>query len=136
MSTRVFFAVAALCAGFAFAGASSAQSSTSPSRAEVKAETHALEKAGKLVPAGEGSPSPAPLPLSHKTRADRKAETLQARKADELHRTGLEPEYKEARALAKQPSTTTRAQRKASTTAAARAHELTPAGEGVDAPKR
>jgi len=49
MSTRIFFAVTALCAGFAFVGASSAQSSTSPSRAEVKAETRALEKAGVHV---------------------------------------------------------------------------------------
>ena len=136
MSTRTFFAVAALSAGFAFVGASSAQSSASPSRAEVKAETRALEKEGKLVPAGEGSLQPAPLPPSHKTRGERKAETLEARKAGTLRRTGLEPEWKEARALAKQPSTTTRAQRKATTLEAARAHELTPAGEGVDAPKK
>lgn len=120
-TTPVFIAVAA---GFVCASVW-AQSSASPSRAEVNAETRAAEKAHQLTPAGEGSPAPAPEARSTKTRGERKAETLEARKTGQLHRTGLEPEYKEARALAKMPSTTTRAERKATTKAAEKSGQLT-----------
>lgn len=109
----------------------------SPSRAEIKAETRAAEKAGQLTPAGEGSPrSYIPTTPSTLTRAERKAATLQARKAGELRKPGPEPEWKAARALARAPSTTTRAERKSSTLAAAKAGSLVPAGEGVDAPRK
>jgi hypothetical protein len=109
----------------------------SPSRAEVKAETRAAEKAGQLAPAGEGSPrSYAPPTASMRTRAERKAETLQAREAGELHRAGPEPEWKAARAIARMPSTMTRAERKASTLAAAKSGRLIPSGERADAPRK
>src|SRR4029453_7217650 len=54
-------------------------------RAEVKAETRALEKAGKLTPAGEGSPTSWETNFkSTKTREERKTETTLAAKNGEL----------------------------------------------------
>lgn len=103
----------------------------SASRAEVKAETRAAQKAGQLTPAGEGLREAIPQAPSSRTRAERKAETLRARQLGELRKAGLEPEWKAARAAALIPSVTTRAERKASTAAAARAGQLTPAGEGA-----
>lgn len=102
-----------------------------PSRADVKAETRTAGRSGQLTPTGEGSPVAAPQPRSTKTRAQRKAETLQSRIAGELPRAGLEPEWKAARQEARVPSTTTRAERKSATLAAARANQLKPAGEAA-----
>jgi hypothetical protein len=103
------------------------------SRADVKAETRAAQKAGALVPAGETSPRQAPQTLSSKTRHERKAETIAAGNAGELRRTGQEPEWKTAREAARVPSTRSRPDRKATTVAAARAGRLTPPGEGSPA---
>ena len=71
--------------GSAIAQAAFAQASAPPSRADVKAETKAAEKAGKLTPAGEGTaPAEAPGAKSTKTRAERKAETMTwVKRADE-----------------------------------------------------
>ena len=68
---------------------------SSPSRADVKAETRALEKAGKLEPAGPGGTREermAPPPTSTKTRAERKAETRAAARAKQLTPAGEAPE--------------------------------------------
>jgi hypothetical protein len=111
---------------------------SSPSRADVKAETRALEKAGKLEPAGPGGTRAermAAPPKSTKTRAERKAETVAARKAGTLRPAGSGPT--KAELTAPPPtSTKTRAERKAETRAAARARQLTPAGEAPEAPKK
>ena len=111
---------------------------SSPSRADVKAETRALEKAGKLEPAGAGGTRAermAAPPRSTKSRAERKAETVAARKAGTLRPAGSGPT--KAEQTAPPPSSTrSRAERKAETRAAARARQLTPAGEGPEAPKK
>ena len=80
-------AVAAL-----FAQASFAQTTAPAARADVKAETKAAEKAGKLTPAGEASvPTEKATAKSTKTRAERKAETKDAAKAKELTPAGEGP---------------------------------------------
>jgi hypothetical protein len=106
-----------------------------PSRAAVKSETRALEHAHKLAPAGEGvSPFEAPLPKSTKTRYERKAETMAARRQGELKPAGDAGDLKAERVAMLAPATKTRAERKSETRAAARAHQLIPAGEGPGAP--
>jgi hypothetical protein len=135
MTRKTIVAALALssAAGLAFGQASS------PSRADVKAETRAAEKAGKLTPAGQGT---APkdngaVGTSTKTREERKAETRAAAKNKELTPAGPQHPAQKADAAARnQPSTTTREERKAETKAAAKAGELTPAGEGPLAPKK
>ena len=81
MQMKNALTIVAAVAAAMFTQASFAQASAPASRAEVKSETMAAEKAGKLTPAGEGS---APVEKSNakstKTRAERKAETQEARK--------------------------------------------------------
>ena len=76
MKTKNALTIVAAVAAAMFAQASFAQASAPASRAEVKAETKAAEKAGKLTPAGEGA---APVAKSDEkstmTRAERKAAT-------------------------------------------------------------
>ena len=61
-----------------------------PTRADVKAEARAANKARQLQPAGEGpSTDAAQKSASTKTKAERKAETLQARKEGKLPPAGL-----------------------------------------------
>jgi hypothetical protein len=129
MKIRILAALALLTAsGVALAQASS------PSRADVKAETKAAEKNRQLTPAGESSPTPPAGTGSTKTKEQRKAETLEARKKGELAPAGST--QKADVATQKQPTTTDRAKRKADTAAAEKAGKLTPAGEGPDAPKK
>jgi hypothetical protein len=112
---------------------SRAQASSDPvSRADVKAETRAAEKAGQLTPAGEGvPPMPQKQSKSSYTRAERKASTLQASKSGDLIPAGDAGQEKEiAVKEAKSRSTKTRAERKAETLAARKAGQLIPAGEG------
>jgi len=92
-----------------------AQDNTPPaSRAEVKAETRAAEKAGRLTPAGEGAaPTEKVTTKSTKTRAQRKAETMQARKSGDLAPAGEAEDAKKDKELQSMHSTKTRAQRKA-----------------------
>ncbi len=98
-------------------------------RAEVKADTRAAEKAGKLTPAGEAAnPTIAPASGPRTTRAERKAATLAARKAGTLTPAG--PDQKADVAIQKQPPTKTRAERKAETIEARKKGELVPAGQG------
>ena len=133
--------IATLGIALAFAagtGLALADSTQAPlTRAEVKAETRALEKTHKLTPAGQGvKPYDQPARASTKTIADRKAETLAARKAGELEPAGDVGDIKAERAAMSTPSATTRAARKADTRAAEKNRMLVPAGEGPDAPKK
>ena len=81
MSSHPVVNVAALLAASLLCHAAAAQTSSAPlTRAEVKAETRAAEKAGKLTPAGQG-PEVKVSRKSGTTRAQRKADTLAARKA-------------------------------------------------------
>ena len=112
-----------------------AQASAPLTRAEVKAETRAAEKAGKLTPAGQGgAPAAAPVAGPTKTRAQRKAETLAARNAGTLAPAG--PTQKGDVADRLRPTAKTRAERKAETLEAARKGELVPAGQGSPAPSK
>jgi hypothetical protein len=129
---------AAIAAAIFSNGAFSQDSAPPASRASIKAETRAAEKAGKLTPAGEGGPvDSSPKARSTKTRADRKAETRLARKDGELAPAGETQELKEERAeVSGGHSTKTRAQRKAEERADAKAGKLIPAGEGPQAPTK
>ena len=69
-----------------------------------------------------------------KTRAQRKAETIEARKAGTLAPAGST--QKADNADRAKPTVKSRADRKAETRAAEKAGELTPAGEGPAAPKK
>ena len=110
-----------------------AADSPGQSRAEVKGATRAALRSGQLTPPGEATRVQRPdVTASTRSRSDRKAETLQARKAGELRPAGMEPEWKAARRDARKPSTLTRADRKAATLAAAAQGKLVPAGEGSD----
>ena len=86
MKTKlVLGAVAAAVAVFsqgAFAQASS------PSRADVKAETKAAEKSGKLTPAGEATGSTSPGKGSETTKEARKAQTKADVKAGKTQPAG------------------------------------------------
>lgn len=131
--------LAAAIAAAVFSNGAFAQDSAPPaSRAAIKAETRAAEKAGKLIPAGEGSPvDPSLSSRSNKTRAERKAETRAARKSGDLIPAGETEDTKEEMAeLSPKHSTKTRAQRKAEVRADAKAGKLIPAGEGPTAPTK
>lgn len=130
--------LAAAMAVAVFSNGAFAQDSAAPaSRAAIKAETKAAEKAGTLTPAGEGSPVDRSLSSrSNKTRAERKAETRQARKSGELMPAGETEDLKEEKAELSAHSTKTRAQRKAQVRADAKAGKLIPAGEGPTAPSK
>ncbi len=116
-------------------GVALAQTSTASApvtRAEVKAEARAAEKAG-TIPSGEQTyvrPS-----KSVKSRAEVKAATAEAGRKGELPQPGLVPEWKQAKARDARPSTTTRAERKATTQAAAKAGQLPATGEAQNAPE-
>jgi hypothetical protein len=132
--THLAIAVAAAAASMLWTAAFG-QSNAPLTRAEVKAETRAAEKAGKLVPAGEG-PEFAVSTKSNTTRAKRKADTRAAEKAGEIPRAGdaeIAMQDEETRA---QKTTVNRAERKAQTRALEKSGRLVPAGEGPDAPKK
>lgn len=97
-------------------------------RAEIKADTRAAEKAGKLTPAGEAAnPTIAPASGPRTTRAERKAAALAARKAGKLTPAGEAANPTIAPASGPR---TTRAERKAETLDAKKKGELVPAGQG------
>ena len=130
---KITFAALAL----AIAAPVLAQNTSPVSRAEVKAETRALEKAGKLTPAGEGSPTGAEADFkSTKTRTERKDETLQAAKNHELTPAGSAGAYKTDNAIRNSKTTRSRPERKEETRLAQKERELIPAGEGPQAPRR
>jgi len=94
MSRNVLTVVAAAAVAL-FAQGVFAQASAPASRADVKAETKAAEKAGKLTPAGEGPgamTSGEKGGTSTKTRMDRKDETKAAAKAKQLTPAGEGPD--------------------------------------------
>jgi len=121
-----------------FAQGAFAQASAPASRAEIKAETAAAEKAGKLTPAGEGpgNLTKAPSTSSDTTRAARKAKTLEDRKDGDLIPAGPATGGKQLRAEEAKPSTKTRAERKAETLKDEKEGKLIPAGEGPGSPKK
>ena len=80
--------VAAVAAAMFAQGALAQDAASSPTRADVKAETKAAGKAGKLTPAGEGPTAAAPAASSTKTRAERKAATKADAKAGKLTPAG------------------------------------------------
>ena len=102
---------------------------TSPSRADVKAQTKAANSSGDLWRGGE-TPLPERPFQTTKSRSDRKAETLAARKRGDLSTSG-EAHFKShtARPLR---SDRTRAERKAETRQAIKDGTLAPAGEAED----
>lgn len=136
MTMKNTLTVVAAVAAAMFTQASFAQASAPASRAEVKSETRAAEKAGKLTPAGEGS---APVEKSNakstKTRAERKAETQEARKDKKLTPAGQATTPAAVAAPATGPAAA-RSDVKAETKAAVKAGTTIPAGEGPTAPKK
>jgi len=118
-------------------GLALAETSQAPvTRAEVKAETRALQSAHKLAPAGrDGINNPlAKTPLaSTKTRAERKAEVAEASANGDLPPAGDARDVKADRADRAAPTTAVRAERRAETRAAEMAGRLTRAGEAGDA---
>ena len=128
--------LAGLFAGLAFAAfglTAYAQTESKPtSRAEVKEQTKAANKAGQIATGEEDSmKSQMPKTKSDKSRADTKAETKAAAKGGGLGSPGQQrfktENYSQRDQLAK--STKTKAEGKAQTLAAARAHQLMPPGE-------
>jgi hypothetical protein len=138
MDTKTLLMAATSGALLFSAQIASPQETAAPrARADVKAETRSAEKAGKLVPAGQGPTGDKDAAFkSTKTRAQRKAETREARREGELEPTGEAAGLKEERAEDSAPSTTSRALRKAQTRELEKAGKLTPAGQGPDAPRK
>jgi hypothetical protein len=134
MSSKLKLTITAAVASL-LCHAAMAQTAAPVSRAEVKAETRAAEKAGKLVPAGEGPEFVVPK-TSNTTRAKRKADTRAAEKAGEIPPAGDAEIAAQDQAIRAQKTTTNRAERKAQTRALEKSGGLTPAGEGPDAPKK
>ena len=131
MKTKlVLAAVAAAVAVFsqgAFAQASS------PSRAEVKAETKSAEKAGALTPAGQGpgAMGKQPSTASDKTRDERKMQTKSDIKAGATSPAGEASEMKMDKADKAKGTDKTRAERKAQTKADVKSGKTQPAGEAA-----
>jgi hypothetical protein len=122
------FALTAIVAAVAvFSQGAFAQSASSPTRAEVKAQA----KTGSLAPAGEGLTASAPGTASDKTRADRKATTKADAKSGALKPAGEAAEMKDDKADKMKGTDKTRAERKATTKADAKAGKLQPAGEAA-----
>lgn len=128
---------ALLCLAYGAPVAAQTQTdSTSPSRAEVKAQTRAANKAGQIT-SGEATPPEKQAPtVSTKSRAQRKAETMESRRKGELLSPG-EATYKtnmsQQGATAK--SNKTRAERKDETAEAVKEGKLGPVGEAAE-PKK
>ena len=130
-------------AGLGFAAAlwpsAYAQTETQPTtRAEVKEQTRAANKAGQLMPSGEVNAADQPKPAkSTKTREQRKAETLEANRSGGLGSPG-QSLYKSnmSQKDAVAHTTKTRADRKAETQQAAKEHKMTPAGDAPDTAKK
>jgi hypothetical protein len=132
-TTRLLAAMtfAAVLAPVAYAAAD-----TPPvSRAEVKEQTRAANKAGEMLPAGEASAAAKTvLPAPTKTREQRKAETLEANRNGALGDFGPNTYRTQniapREALAK--STKTRAEGKAETMQAAKDRKMMPPGEAIE----
>lgn len=126
MKMKTALSVVAAAAVALFAQSSFAQDTTK-SRADVKAEA----KANK-TPAGEVGQAPAKLPKSDKTKADRKAETAEAKKAHELAPAGETAGEKATpgtEKVSKSDKAKARAERKAEAARLRKEGKLAPAGE-------
>jgi hypothetical protein len=123
-------ALAAALATLLLQTAYAADPATPASRADVKAETRAANKAGELAPAGSLSPEKEPKQAkSTKTRAERKAETRAARKAGELKPAGtLSPEQEPKQSKSTQARAPIKAEAKAATKAGTIQRGEAPAG--------
>ena len=131
MSSNFNLTIAALLSAALYCDAAGAQAAAAPLlRYDVKAETRAAQKAGRLTPAGQGPEFAVPR-TSEKTRAQRKAETVAARKSGVLVAAGEGGGQRVDRENRARPTTVDRAARKAETRAAEKAGALTPAGEGI-----
>jgi hypothetical protein len=120
---------AAIAAALSSAAYAQADGRQGASRADVQAEARAANTAGQ-IPAGEESDRPKPM-HSAKTRAERKAETLEANKNGGLGSPGASS-YRSnniAPREATRNSTVTRADRKAATMQAVKDGRMLPAGE-------
>ena len=126
-SSRTFGVATAFAISLAWPALVQAQAS-SPSRAEVKAQTKQAVKDRATTPAGEGIPdeTKAPDTKSAKTRAERKAQTMEDRKEGQLAPAGTRPDYPKG---SKSKGEKTRAERKAETREARKEGKLAPAGE-------
>ena len=142
MKTKNVLTVVAAAALAVFAQGVFAQTTAPANRAEVKAETKAAEKAGKLTPAGEGpgAMSSGASGPSTKDRMERKDETKAAAKSGGLKPAGEASEMKDDKKDKATVSTKTRDERKAQTKADVKAHKTQPAGEApqpsAEAPKK
>ncbi len=116
------FAISLACPALVMAQASS------PTRADVKAQTKQAVKERTTTPAGEAVPDETKSPdtKSSKTRAERKAQTMEARKAGGLAPAGTSPDYPKG---SKSKGDKTRAERKAEASQARKEGKLAPAGE-------
>jgi hypothetical protein len=136
MSSKPVLTAAALLTASLLNHTVMAQTSSAPlTRAEVKSDTRAAERAGDLTPAGQG-PQFKVSPKSTRTRAQEKAETLAARKAGTLEPAGDAETEIVDRQIAAQRPTVNRAAVKAETRAQEKAGQLIPAGEGPGAPTK
>ena len=131
LHTTRFVVTVAAAAASAVLLAVPAQAQQTLSRAEVAHQTRAAMQAGEMMPAGEGSPQgPEAALASTKTREQRKAETIEARRKGEFAPGGLgnyKTNMSQQTAMAK--STKSRAERKSETMDAIKNHQMTPAGE-------
>jgi hypothetical protein len=130
----------AVIAAFAAQGAM-AQAASSPSRAEVKKETAAANKAG-TIPQGEAAMQAPPVSKKSDTsRADVKKQTSAANKAGDIPGTGVGnvPEQAAGQTSPKQKaatSDTTRDARKATTAEANKAGTIPQSEAQMQAPKK
>jgi hypothetical protein len=132
VTTRLFAAIGATALS-AVLLAGPAQAQQPLSRAEVRQQTLAAIEAGDMLPAGEGSATGADDAIaSGKTRAQRKAETLEANRKGEIQTGGL-GSYRTnmSQQTATAGSTKTRAERKAQTMQAIKNHQMLAAGEAA-----
>ena len=106
--------------------AAGAQTQPPVTREQRKAETKAANKAGELVPAGQGGPKMAAPTGSSMTKADRKAQAQADAKAGQMAGAGDAAAHTPA---PKSKSTKTRSERKAETKAANKSREIK-SGEG------
>lgn len=125
-------------AALAFLDLCLAQDAAAPTtRSQVRDERRAAQQAHQLKPArGGAEPSLAAPTPSNPTQAQRKTETLQARKEEDLQPAGPRGVVKAERPAAATRSTKARAERKAQTLAAVKAGQFAPAGEGASVPRR
>ena len=130
-TTRIVSSAAAIAATAVFlTSPAQAQQLT---RAQVQQETLAAIRAGEMPVAGEGRPQgPEAHAASTKTREQRKAETMQARRNGEFHAGGLGTyvsNMSQQKAVAH--SSKTRAERKAETMQAIKNHQTMQPGEAA-----